>query len=175
MPPAAVGTGLREASRPSGCEEPLLETARRISNRAGPQAEKSEVSTPAAVVPGDAPMPGSQGLTSRCALGGCSGQGALWVPYIRAPIARLRAPHGQPRPQAPPPDTVTWGLGRQRVSLRTQTLGPLTVCIFLFLPVAELSLSYQLPTGSGPATLQAHVAAPLCTVGGVTKRKQGLE
>lgn len=61
------------------------------------------------------------------------------------------------------------------MSLRTQTLGPLTVCIFLFLPVAELSLSYQLPTGSGPATLQAHVAAPLCTVGGVTKRKQGLD
>lgn len=56
----------------------------------------------------------------------------------------------------------------------TDTRSP-SVCIFLFLPVAELSLSYQLPTGSGPATLQAHVAAPLCTVGKVTKRKQGLE
>lgn len=58
--------------------------------------------------------------------------------------------------------------------LRTQTFGPLIVCIFLVFPGAELSLSYQLRTdGLRTSRLSGGCGSSfLFTVGGKTKRKQ---
>lgn len=103
------------ASRPSGCSDALLYTAQLIAETQSPQrleAEKSKVSIPAAVVPGDAPIPGSQGAVFSLGPRRLKQGRALWVPYIRAPIPCPRAP-----PTAHPAHRPPSGYRQARVGM----------------------------------------------------------
>lgn len=103
-----------------------------------------------------------------------AGEGSLGPLHKGTDPVPEGSPHGAPRPQVPP-HAVRRGLGCQRVSLRTQTFGPLIVCIFVVFPGAELGLGFQLrPDGLRTSRLSGSRGGSfLFIVGGITGEAEG--